>query len=179
MSSTVEAKQAVVAEVAAIAKTAQSAVAAEYRGLTVAEMTKLRVSARQADVYVRVVKNTLARRAVEGTSFECMKGSLRGPLVLAFSREDPGAAARVVKGFAKEHDKLVTVALSIGGQLYPASDLDRLASLPTLTDARTMLVRVLAAPMTQLVRTLAEPAAMLARTLKARSEQSQPEQPQS
>ena len=99
-------------------------------------MTKLRVAARQAGVYVRVVKNTLARRAIEGTSFECMKGSLKGPLVLAFSREDPGAAARVVKGFAKEHDKLVTVALSIGGELYPASDLDRLASLPTLDEAR-------------------------------------------
>lgn len=173
MSSSVEAKQAVVTEVAAVAKTAQSAVAAEYRGLTVAEMTKFRVSARQAGVYVRVVKNTLARRAVEGTSFECMKGSLKGPLVLAFSREDPGAAARVVKGFAKEHDKLVTVALSIGGELYPASDLDRLASLPTLEEARASLVRMLAAPMTQLVRTFAEPAAMLARTLKARSEQPQ------
>ena len=134
MSLTVEAKHAVVTEVAAVAKTAQSAVAAEYRGLTVAEMTKFRMAARQADVYVRVVKNTLARRAIEGTSFECMKGSLKGPLVLAFSREDPGAAARVVKGFAKEHEKLVTVALSIGGELYPASDLDRLASLPTLTD---------------------------------------------
>jgi large subunit ribosomal protein L10 len=174
MSLTVEAKQAVVTEVAAVAKTAQSAVAAQYRGLTVAEMTKFRVAARQAGVYVRVVKNTLARRAIEGTSFECMKGSLKGPLVLAFSREDPGAAARVVKGFAKEHDKLVTVALSIGGELYPATDLDRLASLPTLTDARTMLVRVLNAPMTKLVRTLAEPAAMMARTLKARSEQPQP-----
>jgi large subunit ribosomal protein L10 len=174
MSLTVEAKQAVVTEVAAVAKTAQSAVAAQYRGLTVAEMTKFRVAARQAGVYVRVVKNTLARRAIEGTSFECMKGSLKGPLVLAFSREDPGAAARVVKGFAKEHDKLVTVALSIGGELYPASDLDRLASLPTLTDARTMLVRVLNAPLTKLVRTLAEPAAMMARTLKARSEQPQP-----
>jgi large subunit ribosomal protein L10 len=173
MSLSVEAKQAVVTEVAAVAKTAQSAVAAEYRGLTVAEMTKLRVAARQADVYVRVVKNTLARRAIEGTSFECMKGSLKGPLVLAFSRDDPGAAARVVKGFAKEHDKLVTVALSIGGELYPATDLDRLASLPTLTDARTMLARVLNAPLTQLVRTLAEPSAMLARTLKARSEQPQ------
>ncbi len=173
MSLTVEAKQAVVTEVAAVAKTAQSAVAAEYRGLTVAEMTKFRVAARQAGVYVRVVKNTLARRAIEGTSFECMKGSLKGPLVLAFSREDPGAAARVVKGFAKEHEKLVTVALSIGGELYPASDIDRLASLPTLTDARTMFVRVLNAPLTQLVRTLAEPAAMLARTLKARSEQAQ------
>jgi large subunit ribosomal protein L10 len=173
MSLTVEAKQAVVTEVAAVAKTAQSAVAAEYRGLTVAEMTKFRMAARQAGVYVRVVKNTLARRAIEGTSFECMKGSLKGPLVLAFSREDPGAAARVVKGFAKEHEKLVTVALSIGGELYPASDIDRLASLPTLTDARTMFVRVLNAPLTQLVRTLAEPAAMLARTLKARSEQAQ------
>jgi large subunit ribosomal protein L10 len=173
MSSTVEAKQAIVTEVAAVAQTAQSAVAAEYRGLTVAEMTKLRVSARQAGVYVRVVKNTLARRAIEGTSFECMKGSLRGPLVLAFSREDPGAAARVVKGFAKEHEKLVAVALSIGGELLPASDLDRLASLPTLEDARAGLVRVLAAPMTKLVRTLAEPAAMLARTLKRRSEQPQ------
>jgi large subunit ribosomal protein L10 len=173
MSLTVEAKQAVVTEVAAVAKTAQSAVAAQYRGLTVAEMTKFRVAAREAGVYVRVVKNTLARRAIEGTSFECMKGSLKGPLVLAFSREDPGAAARVVKGFAKEHDKLVTVALSIGGELYPASDIDRLASLPTLTDARTMLVRVLNAPLTKLVRTLAEPAAMMARTLKARSEQPQ------
>src|SRR5512134_2538976 len=171
MSLSVEAKQAVVTEVAAVAKTAQSAVAAEYRGLTVAEMTKFRVAARQAGVYVRVVKNTLARRAVEGTSFECMKGSLKGPLVLAFSREDPGAAARVVKGCAKEHDKLVTVALSIGGELYPASDLSRLASLPTLAEARTGLVRVLNAPLTKLVRLLAEPGAMLARTLKARSEQ--------
>jgi large subunit ribosomal protein L10 len=171
MSRNVEVKQAVVSEVAAVAKTAQSAVVAEYRGLTVAEMTKLRVAARNAGVYVRVVKNTLARRAIEGTSFECMKGSLKGPLVLAFSREDPGAAARVVKGFAKEHDKLKTVALSIGGELYGASDIDRLASLPTLDEARASLARLLNAPLTQLVRTLAEPAAMLARTLKARSEQ--------
>ena len=171
MSLNVEAKKAVVAEVAEVAATALSAVAAEYRGLTVAEMTKLRVSARQAGVYVKVVKNTLARRAIEGTSFECMKGSLKGPLVLAFSREDPGAAARIVKGFAKEHDKLVTVALSIGGELYPASDIDRLASLPTLDEARTTLARVLNAPLTQLVRLLSEPASMLARTLKARSEQ--------
>ena len=174
MSAHVEAKQAVVAEVAEVAKTAQSAVAAEYRGLTVAEMTKLRVSARKAGVYVRVVKNTLARRAIEGTSFECMKGSLKGPLVLAFSREDPGAAARVFKGFAKDHEKLVTIALSLGGELYPPSDIDRLASLPTRDEARAGLLRVLTAPMSRLVRTLAEPGAMLARTLKARSEQQPP-----
>jgi large subunit ribosomal protein L10 len=171
MSLKIEAKQAVVAEVSAVAATAQSAIAAEYRGLTVAQMTQLRSSARKSGVYVKVVKNTLARRAIAGTSFECMKGSLKGPLVLAFSREDPGAAARVFKGFAKDHDKLVTVALSIGGALYAPSDLDRLASLPTLDEARASLLRVLNAPMTQLVRTLAEPGAMLVRTLKARSEQ--------
>jgi large subunit ribosomal protein L10 len=171
MSTTVEAKQAIVAEVADVARSAQSAVAAEYRGLTVGEMTQLRAAARASGVYVRVVKNTLARRAIEGTSFECMKTSLKGPLVLAFSREDPGAAARVFKGFAKDHEKLVTVALSIGGELYPAADIDRLASLPTLDEARAQMLRVLTAPLTRFVRTLAEPASMLVRTLKARGDQ--------
>ena len=171
MALNIEAKKALVAEVASVAAGAQSAVAAEYRGLTVGEMTELRVAARNAGVYLKVVKNTLARRAVEGTSFECMKGSFKGPLVLAFSREDPGAAARVVKAFAKDHDKLVTVALSIGGELYGAKDLDRVASLPTLDEARSMLLGVLQAPLSQFVRTLAEPGAMLARVLKARSEQ--------
>jgi large subunit ribosomal protein L10 len=172
MSLSIEAKQAVVTEVKEVASTAQSAVAAEYRGLTVGEMTELRVAARKAGVYLKVVKNTLARRAIKGTTFECMQQSLKGPLVLAFARDDPGAAARVVKGFAKDHEKLVTVALSIGGELYAPAELDRLAALPTLEEARASLLRVMTAPMTQLVRTLAEPAAMLARTLKARSEPS-------
>ena len=97
-----EAKKAVVAEVSAVAVTAQSAVAAEYRGLTVAEMTQLRTAARDADVYLKVVKNTLAKLAVAGTDFDCMRERLKGPLVLAFSREDPGAAARVVRAFAKD-----------------------------------------------------------------------------
>ena len=171
MALNMEAKQAMVAEVASVAASAQSAVAAEYRGLTVGEMTKLRVAARNSGVYLKVVKNTLARRAVEGTSFECMQASFKGPLVLAFSREDPGAAARVVKAFAKEHDKLVTVALSIGGELYEAKDLERLASLPTLDEARSLMLGVLQAPLSQFVRTLAEPAAQIARVLQARSEQ--------
>ena len=164
-----EAKQAVVAEVNAIAATAQSVVAAEYRGLTVAEMTQFRAAARSAQVYVKVVKNTLARRAVAGTSFECLRDSLKGPIVLAFSGEDPGAAARVVKAFAKDHDKLVAVALSLGGELFGAEDLDRVASLPTLDQARASLVGILAAPAARLVRTLAEPGAMLARVLGARA----------
>lgn len=167
----IEAKRALVDEVSQVAASAHSAVAAEYRGLSVGEMTELRMQARKSDVYLKVVKNTLARRAVEGTEFECLKPSLSGPLILAFSREDPGAAARVIKGFAKDHDKLVAVAVALGGELYSASDLDRVAALPTLDEARAMLLGTLVAPMSQLVRTLAEPAAMLARTLAQRGEQ--------
>ncbi len=166
-----EAKEALVHEVNSVAASAHSAVAAEYRGLTAAEMTDLRSEARTSGVYLKVVKNTLARRAVEGTDFQCMQESLHGPLLLAFSKEDPGAAARVIKGFSKDHDKLVTVSVSIGRELYAASDLSRLAALPTLDEARAMLLRTFNGPLTQLVRTLIEPPAMVARALQARSEQ--------
>ena len=164
-----EDKKALVKEVSAVAGEALSAVAAEYRGLSVAEMTELRKEARDAGVYMRVVKNTLARLAVKGTDFECMQDTLKGPILLAFAKEDPGAAARVIKDFAKEHDALKAVSLSAGGQLMPGSDLDKLAELPTLDQARAMLLGVILAPMSKLVRTLAEPPAMLARTLSARS----------
>ncbi len=166
-----EDKKLFVKEVNAVAGESVTAVAAEYRGLSVAEMTELRKEARGAGVYMRVVKNTLARRAVEGTDFECMQETLKGPILLAFAKDDPGAAARVIKDFAKGHDALQAVSLSAGGQLLPASDLNRLADLPTLDQARAMLLGVMVAPMTQLLRTLAEPSAMLARTLEARSNQ--------
>jgi len=110
-------KEAVVAEVAEVAASAYSAVAAEYCGLTVGEMTELRAEARKAGVFLKVVKNTLARRAFEGTDYACMSEGLTGPLVLAFSQEDPGSAARVIKDFAKEHDKLNVTMLAIGGEL--------------------------------------------------------------
>ena len=167
----IDAKRELVEEVSQVAATAHSAVAAEYRGLTVGEMTELRVAARKSDVYLKVVKNTLAKRAIAGTDFECMQPSLSGPLILAFSREDPGAAARVIKSFAKDHEKLKAVAVALGGELYSAADIDRVASLPTLDEARGKLLGTLMAPMSQLVRTLAEPAAMLARTLAQRGEQ--------
>jgi large subunit ribosomal protein L10 len=166
-----EDKKVFVTEVNAVAAGSLSAVAAEYRGLTVAEMTELRKQARNAGVYMRVVKNTLARRAIQGTDFECMKDTLKGPLLLAFAKDDPGAAARVIKDFAKGHDALKAVSLSAGGQLLAASDLEKLANLPTLDQARAILLGLLMAPMTKLVRTLAEPPAMLARTLSARAEQ--------
>ncbi len=166
-----EDKKAFVAEVNEVAGSALSAIAAEYRGLTVEEMTALRKDAREQGVYLRVVKNTLARRAFQGTDYECMNESLKGPLILAFSKEDPGAAARLVKGFAKEHDALKAVSLAIGGQVLPPSELGTLADLPNLDQARAMLLGCLQAPLSQLVRTLAEPQAMLARTLGARGEQ--------
>jgi len=166
-----EDKKALVKEVNAVAGESVTAVVAEYRGLSVAEMTELRKEARNAGVYMRVVKNTLARRAVEGTEFECMQDTLKGPILLAFAKDDPGAAARVIKDFAKGHDALQAVSLSAGGQLLPGSDLAKLASLPTLDQARAMMLGVLLAPMTKLVGTLAEAPAMLVRTLNARGEQ--------
>ncbi len=166
-----EDKKLFVKEVNAVAGDSVTAVAAEYRGLSVSEMTELRKEARSAGVYMRVVKNTLARRAIEGTDFECMRDTLKGPILLAFAKDDPGAAARVIKDFAKGHKALQAVSLSAGGQLLPASDLARLAELPTLDQARGILLGVMMAPMTKLVRTLAEPSGMLARTLGARSNQ--------
>lgn len=160
-------KKALVAEVAAVAAQAQSVVAAEYRGLTVAQMTDLRTRARKSNVYLRVVKNTLARKAIAGTQFECVGSTLKGPLVLAFSKEDPGAAARLVKTFSKENDKLVPTVVSLGGTALSAKDLDKVANLPTLETARAMLLGVLQAPVAQLVRTVAEPHTALARVLAA------------
>src|SRR6185295_19186273 len=148
-------------------------VAAEYRGITVTQMTELRRNERRSGVYLRIVKNTLASRALDGTDFECMKPGLKGPLLLSFSREEPGAAARLVKDFAKANEKLVVKALAVGGQMLPAAELDRLASMPTRAQALSMLMGVLQAPVTKLVRTLAEPTAKLVRTFAAVRDQKQ------
>lgn len=164
---TFEAKKAVVDEVNAIARDSHSLVAAEYRGMSVAEMSELRAQARQANVYVRVVRNTLARRAFENTDFECASERLSGPLVLAFSREEPAAAARVVKDFGKTHDRLVVRFLAFDGKALEADEIDALASLPTREEALARLMATLLAPATKLVRTLAEPHASLVRVLEA------------
>lgn len=168
-----EEKKALVEQVHAVAEQASSCVGAEYRGLTVEELNGLRKQARASNVFVKVVKNTLARRAVEGTGFECMKPVLKGPLVLVFSRDEPGSGARIVRDFAKDHEKLVVTALAVGGELLPARDLERLASLPTREQALAQLAGMLRAPLTKLVRTLAEPHAKLARTLAAVRDQKQ------
>jgi large subunit ribosomal protein L10 len=173
MALNLEDKKALVAEVSAVAATALSVVAAEYRGLTVSQMTELRSKARSAGVYVRVIKNSLARKAMAGTSFECMSPILKGPLVLAFSKDDPGAAARVVKAFAKDNDKLVTTAVSLGGQLLAASALEKVASLPTREQALAALMGVMKAPIQKLAATLAAAPSKLVRTLAAVRDQKQ------
>jgi large subunit ribosomal protein L10 len=162
-----EDKQALVAEVGAVAAQAQAVVAAEYRGLTVSQMTELRMKARAAGVYMRVVKNTLARKAISGTAFEAIGPKLKGPLVLAFSRNDPGAAARVVKDFAKGNEKLIATLISLGGAVLSAKDLDKVASLPTREQALSQLLGVMKAPIEKFVRTLAEPHTKLVRTIDA------------
>ena len=155
MALNLDSKKAVVKEVAEYAAKAYSAVAAEYRGLTVTELTELRKTARETGVYLRVVKNTLAKRAVAGTEFECMQDGLVGPLLIAFSMEDPGAAARLISNFAKSHDKLITKIVAIGGQAFDGSELARLASLPTRDQGIALLMSVMRAPTEKFVRTLA------------------------
>ena len=154
MALNLDGKKAVVEEVAQYAAKAYSAVAAEYRGLTVTELTAMRKKARETGVYLRVVKNTLAKRAVAGTEFECMQDGLVGPLILAFSMEDPGSAARLISEFAKTQDKLKTQVVAIGGVAYGPSELERLAKLPTRDQGISMLMSVMKAPVQKLVRTL-------------------------
>jgi large subunit ribosomal protein L10 len=162
-----EDKKVLVAEVTEVAKTALSVVAAEYRGLTVSQMTDLRSKARASGVYMRVIKNTLARKAFAGTAFEPVGPKLKGPLVLAFSKDDPGAAARVVKAFAKDHEKLVATLVSLGGEVFPGKDLEKVASLPTRAQALSQLLGVLKAPIQKFVSTLAAPNQKLVRTIAA------------
>ena len=170
-----EDKRAIVVSVNAAASEALSAVVADYRGLSVAEMTNLRLKARETGVYLKVVRNTLAKRAVAGTEYECLIDALVGPTVLAFSQDDPGAAARLIKDFAKDHDALEVKALAVGGVAYDAKDIDVLAQLPTRDEAIAQLMSVMQAPVAKFVRTLNEVPGKFVRTMAAVKDQKQQE----
>lgn len=167
MALNLEQKKEVVAELANVAAKAHSLVAAEYAGLTVGQLTDLRAKARQSGVFLKVAKNTLVSRAVQGTEFECVKDALVGPMLYAFSQEDPGAAGRLIRDFAKANERLKAKLVAMGGQMYPASHVDRLASLPTRDQALAMLLGVMKAPIEKFVRTLIEPAALVTRAVAA------------
>ncbi|MBJ6981214.1 MULTISPECIES: 50S ribosomal protein L10 [unclassified Luteimonas] len=164
-------KKEVVAELAEVASKAHSLVAAEYAGLTVEQLTNMRKKARVEGVFLKVAKNTLVSRAVEDTDYAVVKDELTGPLLFAFSQEDPGAAGRLIKEFAKANDKLKPRLVAMGGQMYPGSHVDVLAALPTRDQALSMLLSVMVQPATMLVRVLAEPATQVARATSAVGQQ--------
>ena len=168
-----EDKQQIVSEVNEAATSALSAVLADYRGVSVSALTQLRKNARQNNVYLRVVRNTLLKRAVAGTEYECIQDVLVGPTILAFSMEDPGAAARVLKEFAKANDKFEIKALSVGGKLLGADQIDALATLPTYGQAVSMLMSVMLAPVTKLVQTFNEVPTKVTRAVAAVRDQKQ------
>ncbi len=166
-----EEKKAVVAEVASVAAKAISAVVADNKGLSSNELTELRAKARQAKVYLRVVKNTLAKRAVENTGFACVTDVLTGPSVLAFADDDPGAPARLFKAFVADHNALEVKGLALSGQFYAAERLKEIASLPTYDEALASLMMVMQGPITKFVRTTSETYASLVRVVNAVAEQ--------
>ncbi|MGB7756330.1 MAG: 50S ribosomal protein L10 [Salinisphaera sp.] len=173
MAMSFQAKQAMVAEVSDVATRAHSAVLAEYRGLTAGQMDRLRIEGRHGGAYLKVIKNNLAKLAVKGTDYECMNDAFVGPVILGFSLEDPGSAARVMSEFAKSNDALKVTAVSFNGQLLPGDQLDRLAKLPTRDEALAQLMRVMKAPIDKLARTTREPVAQTARAMAAVRDQKQ------
>jgi large subunit ribosomal protein L10 len=173
MALALEGKKAIVAEVQEVISTSYSAVTAEYRGLTVAEMTALRQKARDAGVTLKVVRNTLAKRAVEGTDFACIQDTFTGPLVYAFSHDAPGTAARLFKDFLKETgtDKLIVNSIAVGENAYGAESLDAVAALPTKDEALASLMMVMNGPVTKLARTLNEIPSKITRVIAAVKDQ--------
>ena len=166
-----EDKKAIVAEVSETATSALSLVIADARGVSVDAMTVLRSKARESNVVLRVVRNTLAKRALQGTDYECANDTLVGPSLFGFSMEDPGAAARLFKDFAKENPKFEVKALAVSGQLLGANQLDVLAKLPTRDQALSLLMSVMKAPVTKLVQTMNEVPGKLVRTVAAVKDQ--------
>jgi len=169
----IEDKKQIVSEVNKAASSALSAVLADYRGVDVADMTVLRKNARENKVYLRVVRNTLLKRAIAETELECIQEVLSGPTILALSNEDPGAPARVMKDFAEENDEFEIKALSVGGKLLEASQIDVLAKLPTLDQARSVLMSVMLAPVTKLALLMNEVPSKVTRAVAAVRDQKQ------
>jgi large subunit ribosomal protein L10 len=165
-----EQKQATVSEVATTLQGAQSLIVAEYRGLNVERITQLRSKARNSGVWLRVLKNTLARRAVKGTPFEKLAEKMVGPLMYGIS-QDPVAGAKVLSEFAKENEQFVIKAGAMPNAVMSAQDIKALAQLPSREELLAKLLGTMQAPMTKLVRTLNEVPGKFVRTLAAYRDQ--------
>ncbi|MFK7916308.1 MAG: 50S ribosomal protein L10 [Pseudomonadales bacterium] len=173
MALNLEQKKEIVAQVNEAASGALSAVLADYRGMTVDQMTDMRSKARDTGVYVRVIRNTLAKRALAGTEFECLQDAFVGPTLVAFSQEDPGAAARLIKDYVKDVEALEVKALAIGGEMLGAESLDTVAKLPTRDEALATLMSVMLAPVTKFVRTINDVPGQVVRVVAAVRDQKQ------
>ncbi len=160
-------KKAIVTEVRSMANDSLSLVIADARGVNVGAMTSLRSKARSEGVELRVVRNTLARRAFADTEYACVEELLVGPSLFAFSMEDPGAGARIFKEFSKENEDFEIKALSVGGKLLGSENIDVLANLPTLEQALGMLASVALTPVINIVRTLNEVPTQVTRAVAA------------
>ena len=161
------AKKEIVAEVSEVASQALSVAVAEYRGMEVSELTDLRVKAREQGVYVKVIRNTLAKRGLAESKFADLESALTGPLIYGFSIDAPGGAARLFKDFAKENKKLNVTALSIGNGLLGPEKLDAVASLPTRDEALAKLLATFKAPVGKFVQTINEVPTKFVRVLAA------------
>ena len=170
MGLSLEQKQAMVSEVAAKLQGAQSVIVAEYRGLNVERVTQLRSKARKSGVWLRVLKNTLARRAVKGTPFEKLSDQMVGPLMYGIS-QDPVAGAKVLSEFAKENELFVIKAGAMPNAVMSAQDIKALSQLPSREELLSKLLGTMQAPVTKLVRTLNEVPAKFVRTLAAYRDQ--------
>ena len=166
MGLSLEQKQAMVSEVSGQLKGAQAVIVAEYRGLNVELVTQLRTRARKSGLYLRVLKNTLARRAVQGTPFEKLTDEMYGPLMYGIT-QDPVAGAKVMSEFAKDNEHFVIKAGAMPGNLMSAKDVKALALLPSRDELLAKLMGTMQAPVAQLVRTMNEVPARFARTLAA------------
>lgn len=160
-------KKAIVEELSEVASRSVSVIAAQYRGLTVGQMTKLRSQARKTGAVVKIYRNTLARRAIKGTRFECLQDALVGPMILLFSQDEPAAAARMARDFAKDHNHFVVQALVLEGRLLAAEQLKAVASMPSREEALAQLMMVMKGPVVKLARTLSETYAQLVRAVSA------------
>ena len=160
-------KKSIVAECHSVAQTATSLVVADYHGVPVSRMTELRAQAKEKQVYLKVMRNTLVRRALECTDFACASSVIKGPSIVAFSGEEPGAAAKIIESFIKDNQSFVVKTLAMRGKLLPPDQLKVLASLPNRQEALAKFAGLLKQPAVKLVSTLTDVPSKLVRVLSA------------
>ena len=165
MNMVLQAKQQKVADLVDVAKRSHSMVAVHYRGMDVTSMTALRSVARQNNVYVKVIKNTLARRALSESQYSGVTDKIVGPIILAFSMQEPSAAAKIFKQYVKDYDVLKVQVIGVDDAVYPGSALGKIADIPTKDQAIAMLLGSLQSPIRSLACTLQETYATLVRVV--------------